>query len=367
MNRIRAILLKEFIHISRDKRTLGLVLLMPLFQLIIYGYGIDTDIKHISTVVYDEDATSLSRSLIQSFEQSLYFNKNFTTSDPREFRDLIDRGDAKAGLHIPPDFSKNLHAGRKAELQFIVDGSDSTVANVALNTSRAIIEAFAEKEDFVPEDMMPVQFKARLWYNPDLKTPFFMVPGLVGLLLQVLVPMLTAAAVVREKERGNLEQLLVTPIKPYELIIGKLLPYVMIGMAMAASILIAAHILFGVPVRGNVILLMFLTLMFLMVTLGVGLFASTVADNQHQAFQIVTFFVPPSILLSGYIFPRESMPAVIAFIGNFIPLTYYVKIIRGIMLKGLGFVELWPQIWPLGLMATVLIFISVKKFHKRLS
>lgn len=367
MHRIFAVARKEFLHVIRDKRTLIMVVLMPLFQLIIYGYGIDNDVKHMATAVYDEDHTSLSRRLITAFVQSAYFDVVETVSSQEQFRKMIDRGNVRVGLHIPPDFAKDILAGRQGKLQLAIDGTDSNPANTALNTSLAIVQAFTQKEGLVPVDVLPIDFRPRMWYNPDLKTAFFMVPGLVGLLLQVLIPMITASAIAREKERGNIEQLLVTPIKPYELIIGKLVPYVCIGLLIAFSIIGAGHLLFHVPIRGNPVTLFSLTFLFLSVCLGFGLLASTIASNQQQAAQIVMFFIPPSILLSGFIFPREGMPLPIYLFSYLIPLTYYVKIVRGIILKGLGFSDLWPQILPLVAMVFFVLTVSIKKFQKRLS
>lgn len=366
MRNIKAIAVKEFIHIIRDKRTLGLIVAMPFIQLMIYGYAVNTDVKHLATVVYDEDQTSLSRRLIESFSESAYFDIKDKVRSPAALRSALDRGRAKAGLLIPPHFTRHLLSGRQAKVQLIIDGTDSTPANVALNSSQAIMTSFMHKEGLLPASVSPIDFRPRLWYNPDLKSSFFMVPGLVGFLLQLLIPMITATAIVREKERGNIEQLLVTPIKAYELIIGKLIPYIAIGMVIALSIVLVANLLFHIPIRGNPLTLLVLTLLFLTVCLGIGLLASTVADNQQQATQVVMFFVAPSILLSGFIFPRETMPLPIFYMGYIIPLTYFVKIARGIILKGLGFSDLWEQIIPLLVMAVIILGVSIKRFHKRL-
>lgn len=367
MNRIRAVAYKEFLHVLRDRRTLMMIILMPLFQLIIYGYGIDNDVKHMAMVVYDEDRTSLSRKLVDSLVQSSYFDLAAQVHSLEELRKAMDRGHAKAGLHIPPAFTRDVLAGRSGDLQMVVDGSDSNPANTAVNTSRAVIEAFMQKEGLIPVNIVPIDFKPRLWYNPDLKTAFFFLPGLVGFLLQALVPMITASAIAREKERGNIEQLLVTPIKPYEIMIGKLMPYVCIGLIIATTIVAGSCLLFGVPIRGSLLTLFALTSLFLIVCLGFGLFASTIAENQNQAAQIVLLIIPPSILLSGYIFPRETMPLPIYVVSFIFPLTYFVQIMRGIMLKGLGYVDLWPQILPLVLMAVLVVGISIIKFRKRLA
>lgn len=367
MTRIRAVARKEFLQIFRDRRTLILITLMPFIQLTIYGYAINTDVKHLATALYDEDQTPMSRRLVATFEQSAYFDVTLRVQSPRALRRALDLGRVKAGLHIPTHFAQDLTAGRGAPLQLLIDGTDSNPANAALNTGQAIIANFVQQEGFVTVSGRPIDYRPRMWYNPDLKSAFFMVPGLVGLLLQLLIPMITATAVVREKERGNIEQLLVTPIKPYELIIGKLLPYMAIGMVIATLFVGAAWLLFHVPVRGNPITLLGLTLLFLTVCLGLGLFASTVAENQQQAAQIIMLFAAPSILLSGFIFPREAMPLPIFYLGNLIPLTYFLKIVRGVILKGLGVMDLWPQILPLGLMAIGILTVSILKFHKRLA
>lgn len=367
MRRLRAILWKEVLHILRDPRTLAMIIMMPAMQLTLYGYAINTDVKHIRSAVFDEDRSPLSRRLVQALEQSAYFDFRETANSQDEVRRMLDRGNAKAALHIPPDFAKDLLAGRSTPLQMLIDGTDSNPANTALNTSQAVVVAFMQKEGLMPVPITPIDFRPRLWYNPDLKSVYFMVPGLVGLLLQILIPTITATAIVREKERGNIEQLLVTPIKRWELMVGKLIPYVVIGMMIAMLIVIAARVLFAVPVRGNLFTLLSTTLLFLSVCLGFGLFASTVADNQQQASQMIMLLIPPSILLSGFIFPREGMPKPIYYLSYTIPLTYYVTIIRGIILKGSGFLELWKQILPLLGMSIGVMTLSVLKFRKRLS
>jgi ABC-2 type transport system permease protein len=366
MRGIWAVVQKEILHILRDRRTLILIVMMPLVQLAIYGYAIDTDVKHIATVLYDEDGTPMSRRLVSAFERSDYFDFKHRVSSQAQIKKLLDRGDVKAGLHIPPDFTKDLLAGRRANLQLLIDGTDSNPANTALNTGQSIVQNFVQREGLVPVQVLPVDYRPRLWYNPDLKSSFFMIPGLVGLLLQLLVPMISATAIVREKERGNIEQLLVTPIKPYELIFGKLIPYVFVGIFIAALVVSGAYFLFHVPIRGNPLTLFTLTVLFITVCLGLGLFASTIAENQQQASQIIMFFAAPSILLSGFIFPREAMPFPIYQLTFLIPLTYFLRIARGIILKGLGFSDLWPQILPLGFIAVAVLAVSIRKFHKRL-
>jgi len=367
MRSIWAIAYKEFIHVLRDRRTLALLFIMPMMQLMIYGYGINTDVKHLPTYVYDQDRSYLSRRLINAFTQSDYFTVKTQAVNLQEVYTALDKGLAQSALVIPPDFAANLVKKKTAQVQLLIDGTDSTPANVALNSSQAILNAFMQNEKLIPVQVLPIDFRPRLWYNPDLKSTYFMLPGLIGLVLQFLIPMITATAIVREKERGNIEQLLVTPIKPYQLILGKIIPYIVIGIFIAASIITTMHLLFVVPIHGSIITLFLLTLIFLIVCLGIGLWASTVADNQQQASQIVMFFAMPSILLSGFIFPRESMPLWVRDISYLIPMTYFLKIVRGIILKGMGFFDLLDQVWPLLLMAVLVIIFSIRRFSKRMA
>ena len=367
MHRIRAIIWKEFIQLFRDPKTLGLIIFMPVMQLMIYGYGINTDVKHLSTIVYNEDQTPLSRRLVDSLEQSAYFDINYIGQSEHDLRRALDLGKVKAALHIPPAFAQRLLSGKGAELQMLIDGTDSNPANTALNTGQAIVNSFLDREGLINASILPIDYRPRMWYNPDLKSSYFLVPGVVGLLLMLLIPMITSSAVVREKERGNLEQLLVTPIRPYELIIGKLIPYLLVGLVIAVTVLSTAHFLFGIPLRGSPLLLFALTSLYMMVCLGLGLLASTVAENQMQASQMIMFFAAPSILLSGFFFPRETMPKAIYLLGNVIPLTFFLRIIRGILLKGLNLADLWQEVAVLAFMATTVLTLSVLKFHKRLS
>jgi ABC-2 type transport system permease protein len=354
------------VHIIRDPKTLILVVMMPVMQLTIYGYAIDTDVKHMSTILYNEDQSPLSRRLVDALVQSSYFDITAIAQSPRDIHRALDLGKAKAGLHIPPNFARDLLSGKGAQVQMLIDGTDSNPANTAMNTSQAIVTNFLLKENLMSAQVVPLDYRPRMWYNPDLKSAYFFIPGVVGLLLQILIPMITGTAVVREKERGNIEQLLVTPIRPYELIIGKLIPYLLVGLVIAATILIAARLLFGLPVRGSPWTLFALTSLYMMVCLGLGLLASTVAENQQQAAQIIMFFAAPSVLLSGFIFPRENMPLPIYWITYAIPLTFFVKIIRGILLKGLGFLDLLPETGALGLMAVLALGFSILKFRKRM-
>lgn len=366
MRNIKAVLLKEIIQIFRDRRTLMMVVMMPILQVIIYGYGVNTDVKHLRTYIYDQDKTYFSRRLIQAYESSDYFRiiKNVESYD--EVKQGLDKGKAQVAIVIPVRFTADVLKGKQSQIQMLIDGTDSSPANVALNASQAITTYFMQAEGLVPIKIAPIDFRPRLWYNPDLKSTYFMLPGLIALVLQLIIPMLTANAIVREKERGNIEQLLVTPIKPHELIIGKIIPYIAIGLLISTTILMSITLMFGVPIRGDLFTLYFCILLYLVVTLGIGLWASTIATNQHQAAQIVMFFAMPSILLSGFIFPRETMPLWVHHLGYFLPMTYFLQIVRGIILKGMNIIDLFEQIWPLLMMASIVIIYSINRFSKRM-
>ncbi len=366
VNNIRAVAIKEFLHILRDKRTLMLIIFMPFMQLMLYGFAVNMDVKHLATVVYDQDRTYLSRRLTETFVQSAYFDVVKNVNARQELRSALDHGQAKVGLVIPPTFTKDALSGKGAQLQLLVDGTDSNPANAAVSSSQSVVVAFMQKEGLIAAQVMPIDLRPRLWYNPDLKSTYFMIPGLVGLILQFIVPMITASAIVREKERGNIEQLLVTPIKPYELMIGKLIPYVCIGLVIVTLILSVSWLFFHVPIRGNLFTLFILTLLYILLCLAIGLLASTVADNQQQSSQIVMMFAAPSILLSGFVFPRETMPWPIFGLSYLIPMTYFLKIARGIILKGLGFADLLDQIIPLLVMTILVVTLSVLRFTKRI-
>lgn len=366
MRRILAVIQKEMHHILRDKRTLSFLLFIPAFELALYGYAIKVDVKHIQTAVLNEDGHYLSRELVDAFQQSGYFDIVRRLTQTQEMRFLLDRGKVKACLRIPSDFSKRVLRQEGARVQFLVDGTDPNPAQAALSNSVVIVNAFQQQFNTRKVSFERIDFRPRLWYNPDLRSAWFMVPGLLGLILMMLIPSMTANAIVREKERGNLEQLLVTPIQPYEFILGKIIPYIGIGMLIVASIVFAGWLLFSVPVRGNLVVLGGLSLLFLIGALGMGILLSTLAENQNQANQMIMFAAIPSILLSGFIFPREAMPYPAYALGYLIPMTYFLKILRGVFLKGLGLFDLWEQIWPLCIFGFTMVGLSILKFRKTL-
>ncbi|MEL7564022.1 MAG: ABC transporter permease [Dehalobacterium sp.] len=372
--RIKAVIWKEFVQIRRDRPSLAIALAMPLMMMLIFGYAVNTDVDHINTVVFDQDMSSASRTLIKSFELTGTFDIVDQASSQKEIREFIDSGKAKAGLIIPPDYRKQLVQDQNTSVQILIDGSDPLVASKALSTAQMLVQVKSfdiqkerlEKKGMNLELELPIGLSSRVWYNPDMESIKFNIPGLVGVILQNITVLLTAFALVRERERGTLEQLIITPIRPAELIIGKLVPYICIGIFDVLLVTGLAVFLFNVPIKGSFLLLMVLSIVFLWTALGFGLLISTVTKNQLQAMQASFALILPSILLSGFMFPRESMPKVIYFIGNFIPITYFIKVLRGIILKGIGLEFLLQEVLWLTLMSAGIFVISVKRFRKKL-
>lgn len=372
---IWAIFIKELLHIQRDRLTLMMVLFIPVMQLALFGYAIETDVKHIKTVVLNQDQRALSRQLLDDFVNTGYFDITATVTSEKEVFNQITTGDAWVGIIIPPDYSANLIGRRTTAVQVLVDGSNSTVANQALNLSRAIgqnrsIQMVQQRiSELVGAPVTfnePLEVRAKALFNPDLKSANFMIPGLLGVIMQLVTVMLTSFSIVREREKGTLEQLIVTPVKPYELMLGKLLPYFIIGLFNMLMVIFLMVALFGVQIAGNLWLLLTLSLFFLITSLSIGLLISTVAQNQVQALQMTMMVFLPSMLLSGFMFPRESMPAVIAAMGYLVPLTYFLQILRGIILRGTPMDALWPHVIPIILFGGVLIGISTLRFRKQI-
>ncbi len=371
--RLLSVIRKEIVQIRRDPPSLAIVIVMPLLMLFLFGYAVTTDVEHINTAVVDLDHTPDSRRLIAKFQHSGYFDITATTSNRREVEHLLNSGEVKVGIIISPGYMSELRRGEQARVQAIIDGSDPTVARTALNSVRLLAQretlrlkvqgALATGTD-IPR--IAVDMRPRVRYNPDLDSVKFNVPGLIGLIMQNITVMLTAFALVRERERGTMEQLMVTPVHPGELIVGKLIPYVFIGFFDMLLVLAAGVFWFKVPVAGSVALLLALSAVFLLTALGLGLLISTIARTQFQAMQMAFLVILPSVLLSGFIFPREAMPLPIRWLGYAIPLTYFLTILRGIILKGVGIVYLWPQVVMLASMGIVILGIAVLRFQKKL-
>jgi len=374
MKTILHIILKEFWQIRRDKRMLGVTLLAPVFQLLLLGYAATTDVRSIPMAVCDEDRSATSRELLRQFTNSGYFVHAYDVMTPRDIDHYLDDGDAWVGLVIPPEFGTNVLARRPAPLQLISDGTNSSTAGISLGYAGQVVSTFSRSIALTQIERRPqltappsVNTEVRVWYNPELKSRNYMVPGVVAMILLIITMTLTSIAIVREKESGTLEQLLVTPIKPFQLIIGKLMPFVLIGIADVTLVLTVARFWFDVPLRGSVILLYMMSGVFVLTTLGLGLFISTISKTQQQAMMTAQFFIfMPSIFLSGFTFPIQNMPQSIQYVTYVIPLRYFMEIIRGIFLKGDGIAELWPQGLALLAFGIIILTLSILRFHKRL-
>jgi ABC-2 type transport system permease protein len=356
IGRVWSIVFKEFIQIRRDPRTLAIVLAMPLMQLILFGYAINTTVDHIATVVLDQSRDAQSRTFLATLFNTGYFDLVNQVGSIEQVRQAIDSGSARVGIVVPPEFSHDLVGGRAPQAQLVIDGSDPNTAQTALLVGGTL----AQRGGVVAAiDLRPV-----VLYNPSLQSINFMIPGLLGLILQFQTLLLTAFAVVRERERGTLEQLVVTPIKPWELMLGKILPYVAIAFANVFLASAFGRFWFGVEFAGSFLLLLALAALFLLSSLGLGLLVSTVSQTQTQAMQMALFIMLPSIILSGFVFPREGMPHPIRELGLLIPLTYFLQILRGIILKGVGLDVLWPPVVALLAFGVIVFGLSANRFRK---
>ena len=372
--RLKQMLIKEFIQVFRDKRTRFVLFGPPIIQMLIFGYAATFEIHHVPTVVLDLDHSQESRELISRFSSSPYFDVQRQLTDYRQVGDLLDQGKATIGLEIHAGFAQNLRKGQTAPLQVIVDATNSNTALIASSYITQIVLRFAQdyqKDRIyrilpqVLEQIPSIQLEQRPWYNPDLRSRWFFVPGIIGSLTLVLVVSLTAFAVVREREIGTLEQLMVTPIRPSEFILGKTLPYFLIGLVDVSLIATVGTFWFGVPFRGNILVLFAGAILFLLSMLGVGLLISTVSSTQQQAMVTSFFFIMPAVTFSGFGFPISTMPKWLQYLTYLSPLRYFLVVLRGTYLKGVGMEILWPQMLAMAL-GTSLLLIAVLRFHKAL-
>ncbi|MCL5289462.1 MAG: ABC transporter permease [Bacillota bacterium] len=369
MSRILSVLQKEFLQMKRDRLTVGLVFMLPLVQLLLFGFAIQTEVKHIPTVVFDQSLSAESRDLLDSFKFTGYFDITETADSYEDVTQLIDKGTVKVGIIFPPDFAGRVGRGETAQVQVLVDATDSMVSNSAIATANSIgllksQKVIVEKVGMVNQ---PYDIRVRPWYNPDGITAYYMVPAILGVIVTMTMVMMTSMGIVRERERGTLEQLIVTPIKSYELMIGKIVPYIVLGYVQITVALLVGTLIFDVPIRGSLLQLYLLTLFFITASLGIGVLISNLAKNQMQAMQMSFFILLPSILLSGFMFPRDAMPVFVQYLSNLIPLTFYLTIIRGIVLKGIGFSYLIPQVAALLVFTVVLMALSIAKFKKKIA
>jgi ABC-2 type transport system permease protein len=373
-SRLRSLIRKEFIQIWRDPRTLYITFAIPVVQLFLLGYTATSDVRNVPLAVFDQDRSPEARRLLDAYRAADYFRLAFDVDSEAELRGLIEGGRARAGLVIPPDYASSLLAGRPAVVAFVLDGSDPNVASTSLAAAQLIGQAHATTlaverlGGVVPAGgLQPlIQVRARVWYNPDLVSAYFMVPALIGMILQLMTTMLTSTSIVRERERGTIEQLIVTPIRSWELILGKILPYVLLALFDTLEILVVGTLWFDVPIRGGLGLLLWLSCLFLLSSLGIGLFISTVAHTQQEAMMLTYFTLLPTIFLSGFFFPLAAMPPFLQAISYLIPLRYYLVIIRSVLLKGVGLSSLGPEVVALTILAFVWMAIAALRFRKSL-
>lgn len=371
--RLISLIRKEFIQIIRDPRTLILVLIIPIMQLFLMGYAATNDVRNIPLAVFDQNRGTEARELLDAYRAADYFSLEFEVGSEAELRDLIDNGSARAGLIIPPDYGEKIYSSENAHVVFVLDGSDPTSASTALSAAQLIgqskaTEIMVEQAGLIPSSnvSLPLVVHTSVWYNPDLVSAYFMIPGVIGTILFTLTSILTATAIVRERERGTIEQLIVTPIRPWELIVGKLVPYVLLALFNAVEILAIGAYWFDVPVRGNLGLIFLFSTIFLMTSLGIGLLASTLANTQQEAMLTVWMILLPSLFLSGFFFPIEAMPKFLQWISYAMPLRYYLVIIRSLMVKGVGFVALRQELLALSVFGVAIMTIAALRFRKRL-
>jgi len=372
--RLLSLIRKEFIQIARDPRTLIITFVIPIVILFLLGYAATNDVRNVPAAIFDQDLSAASRDLLAAYRAADYFSFAFDVDSVDAMRDLIDSGQAKAGLIIPPDYSRRIAAGETAQVAFVIDGSDPTVAGTALSAatligqakSTAVVRAQLEARGAVGAVSPAIEVRTQVWYNPDLVSAYFMIPALIGIILQFLAVLLTSTAIVRERERGTIEQLIITPIRPWELVVGKILPYVLIAFFDLLEVLIIGTLWFRVPIAGDIGLLLALSALFLVTTLGIGLFISTVARTQFEAMLLAFFTQLPSIFLSGFFFPIAAMPAFLQALSYLIPLRYFLIIVRSILLKGVGVEAIAGEIAALAVFGVLIMGAAARRFRKRL-
>jgi ABC-2 type transport system permease protein len=358
VNRLLAVAWKELLQLRRDRLTLGMMAVLPVVQLLLFGWAINTDVRHMRTVVYDQDRSAASRDFARRMEATGFYD---VVGDVRGYEEIgraLRSGEARVALVVPPGFGAEVARGRAAPLQLVVDGSDPQTVASATQTAASLASA---------RGVPAIRLEPAVWYNPDQRTAQYIVPGLVGVILTMTMVMLTAMAIARERERGTLEQLIVSPVRRIELVLGKILPYVVIGYVQITLILIVGWAVFDVPIIGSIGLLYLLSSLFIAANLALGLFFSTLARTQQQAMQMSFFFLLPNILLSGFMFPWEGMPRVAQWLSQALPLTHFLRIVRAIVLKGGGFGDVQPEVAWLGSILLVLVTVAALRFSKKLA
>ena len=364
-----AILYKEFIVVLRDPMTLFFMFFPPLIEMIAFGYALDNDVKHMATVVLDEDRTVESRQLVDRFVNTETFRVVGEVRNLTELAAFLRQGRAYVGVQIPPGFTRELHAGRTARVQVVIDGSSSTIALQALNTAMGVTlrESLVTLLGQTGRKNIPIEIRPQVLYNPAMRSPNFFVPGVIGVVLQIATTFATAMSIVRERERGTLEQLLVSPLSRWGLMLGKILPYLVIGMVMASGLFAIMSFVFDIRIVGSLTALYTATLLYIFSLLSLGLLVSTRAQNQIQALQMSMIFIMPSVFFSGFIFPRETMPWIFRALGSCLPTTYFIELMRAIILRGAGLAEFWPHIVVLAGMGVALFGWCALRFRQKIA
>jgi ABC-2 type transport system permease protein len=373
MTRLLAVAWKELVQLRRDRLTFGMMVGIPVIQLLLFGFAINTDVRHMPTLVYDQDESRESHDLVQRLVVTGFYDVLGHVHNYDEISRALRQGSAHVAVVIPPRFGEAMRAGKATRAQLVVDGSDPQTVASATNTALSLGAAWsielAEQSSRArgqPPRPQPLSIEPTTWYNPELKTAIYVVPGLVGVILTMTMIMFTSMAIVRERERGTLEQLIVSPVGRVELIVGKILPYIAIGYIQMALILGAGRIVFHVPLQGSLALLFGLASAFIAANLALGMFFSTISQTQQQAMQLSFFWLLPNILLSGFVFPFEGMPVPAQWLSQLLPLTHFLRIVRGITLKGAVFSEVQPEFFQLLIILSVLVVLASTRFSKKL-
>jgi ABC-2 type transport system permease protein len=371
LSRFWAIVVKEFIQMRRDRVTFGMMVGIPLIQLVLFGFAINADPKHLPTVVLLADYGPHGRTLLQAIRNSTYFQFVREVATEQEAEEVLARGEAQFVVNIPQNFSRDVLRGERPAILVEADATDPAATSNAIGSLRLLVTTALTQDLTGPLAYLagsdnPVDVRIHARYNPEAITQYNIVPGLMGVVLTMTMVMITGLAITRERERGTMENLLSMPTKPFEVMMGKVLPYILVGYIQVVLILLAAHFLFGVPVYGNILMLFVSALVFIVANLAMGITFSTLAQNQLQAVQLSFFFFLPSLLLSGFMFPFRGMPQWAQSIGEVLPLTHFLRIVRGIMLKGNGIEEVALQLWPIALFAVVVLTIGVKRYRQTL-
>ncbi|HEY3274989.1 MAG TPA: ABC transporter permease [Syntrophorhabdaceae bacterium] len=364
------LIIKEFIQTFRDKRMIFFLFVTPVIQLVLFGYVATFDVNSIRTAFYDLDKSPQSRELEGRLRESGYFRIDYRPGSPEELRELVDRGKVLCAVQVNTNFAKDLKRGIPTRVQVIVDGTDSNTAMIAMGYINTVIAKYSKEmapQGSIVPHLSKIEFRTRVWYNPDLRSRNYMVPGVIALIIMLTCLLLTSMAVVREREVGTMEQLMVTPIKPLELILGKTVPFAAIGFFDMALVTAVGVFWFGIPIKGAFLFLFLCTAVYLLPVLGIGLYISTISKTQQQAMMATFFFFQPAILLSGFATPIENMPMVFQYITYLNPLRYFLVIVRGIFLKGVGITVLWPEVTALLALGTVILTLGALRFKKRLA